>query len=313
MHHGFLKLSLCATVKLFLKHHTSNFSNIKPDPLKGRVLSCSNENMCGESSCQEDNSWMVTPAPASSPQPQPQPQHVKISLDWLQRWIAVWNLWQFLAGLGIGTGVRAGLKAYTSISGTWITPIWLLASAAAMAFLMYWSKRKSSRSQSLPLGSGAQIVVQGMGLEENLKHVEDYYKKHSGQYMEEIQAHFQRMAAHFVDPIERERFLIRTISNGALAVLHDDVWRYIYRSQIDLLQDLNIQAMTLEQIKPYYDAAALANPDTYKQYSFELWLAFMRGKLLIVQDGNVVQITVRGKDFLRFLVQDSLPIKLKLN
>jgi hypothetical protein len=267
--------------------------------------------MCGESACQEDNGWMVTPTPV--PPLQPQPQHFKKSLDWLQRWIAVWNLWQFVASLGIGTGVGAALRVFAHLPSIWIVPIALLVTAGVMALLAYASNHRSSGSQALPLGSGAQIVVQGMGLEENLKHVEDYYKKHNGRYMEEIQAHFQRMAAHFVDPVEREKFLIRTISNGALAVLHDESWRYIYRSQIELLQDLNIQAMTLEQIKPYYDAAALANPDTYKQYSFELWLSFMRGKLLIVQDGNVVQITVRGKDFLRFLVQDSLPIKSKLN
>jgi hypothetical protein len=128
--------------------------------------------------------------------------------------------------------------------------------------------------------------------------------------LEEVEKHFYRMAAHFTDTAEREQFLVRTLSAGALTVLHDQTWQTIFRSQCDLLQELNTKpAMNLDQVKPFYDAAVAAHPEAYKERSFELWLSYMRGQNVILQDANVIQITIRGKDFLRYIVQEGRSVK----
>jgi hypothetical protein len=50
------------------------------------------------------------------------------ALDWLARGQALVAL---LAALGIGRGVKAALDSFASVPSIWVTPLWLLASAAA--------------------------------------------------------------------------------------------------------------------------------------------------------------------------------------
>ena len=235
---------------------------------------------------------------------------LKTPLDWVQRWVA---LWQGLVGFGVGKLVEAILKLYTNLSPIWITPIWLLIAAAVWAALAYWSKRKESPLQPAGARTSTQIVTQAVGLEDNIKHVEEFYKNNAGRLRDEIEKHFERLLAHFVTSAERERFLFRANVSGALASFHDTTWNSIFRSQLELLQELNARALTLDQARPFYDSAALANPALYSQYSFEQWLSYMRGQSIVLQDGNVLQITVRGTDFLRYLVLNRKSAKERFN
>lgn len=60
--------------------------------------------------------------------------------------------------------------------------------------------------------------------------------------------------------------------------------------------------IALSDAKNYYDKAAVEYPAIYSQYSFEQWTAFMKGQQLILQHpSNMLEITVRGKDFLKYL------------
>jgi len=55
--------------------------------------------------------------------------------------------------------------------------------------------------------------------------------------------------------------------------------------------------------------AKSANPILYSNYTFDQWLNFMLSQLLIVfVDGNAVGITVRGREFLKYVVQEALPL-----
>ncbi len=80
-------------------------------------------------------------------------------------------------------------------------------------------------------------------------------------------------------------------------------WLTIYRSQIEALEELNTAGATVVgSLRRFYDSAAKAAPDFYRTTSFESWVHYMNAYALIRQDGNIVQITVRGKDFLKYLV-----------
>jgi hypothetical protein len=99
------------------------------------------------------------------------------------------------------------------------------------------------------------------GVEENVKSVTILYKTNSGPFLDEMEAHFQRLAAHHRDSAERERFLVRALSAGAISYLHDMTYSSIFRSQIEVLDNLNTHgAATLDTLKPSYDAAATASP-----------------------------------------------------
>jgi hypothetical protein len=187
-------------------------------------------------------------------------------------------------------------------------PDWTPAAGVFVAaLLVFWfvnrSKRMTVANQPTQTNT-TQVVVQGVGLETNIQAFEENYKKNSGQFLEEAEKLFQRLAAHFADPLEREKFLIRVLAGGSVVVLHNETWWVIWRSQIELLQELNTHTMILEQVKSYYDKAVVAYPVVYQNYSFEQWLAYLRSQNVILQDGSVIQLTVRGKDFLRFLIQE---------
>jgi hypothetical protein len=237
-------------------------------------------------------------------------EKLKTPLDWIQRWVA---LWQGLVGFGFGKLVEAVLSHLTSLTKEWITPIWLLVAAAIWALLAYWSKWESHPLQKAGSETGTQIVTQAVGLESNIKHVEDFYRNTAGDYQSQVERHFERLLAHFVNLEDRLRFLFRANINGVITAFHDATWNWIFRSQLELLQELNTRAMTLTEAKPFFDAAAAANPKLYKGSTFEIWLSFLKNHEVVLQDGNVLQITVKGKDFLKYLVLQGKSAKERIN
>jgi hypothetical protein len=64
-------------------------------------------------------------------------------------------------------------------------------------------------------------------------------------------------------------------------------------------------------LRPFYTPAAAQYPAVYQSYSFEQWLAFLRGQLLIRDESGQIFITVRGREFLAYLTRQGIsPNKL---
>ena len=102
---------------------------------------------------------------------------------------------------------------------------------------------------------------------------------------------------------EREAFYVRLLAIGAVGYTYDVVWAYIFKSQILLLMELNSRTLSPAEVKTFYDKAGSGYPDRYAKYSFEQWMEFLRSNLLIIHTPNgMVGITVRGKDFLKYLI-----------
>jgi hypothetical protein len=69
------------------------------------------------------------------------------------------------------------------------------------------------------------------------------------------------------------------------------------------LTELNQKILRREQLQPYYDKAAQASPAVYANYPFDEWLNYMKSQLLILEHpGQTFEITVRGKDFLKYML-----------
>jgi hypothetical protein len=63
--------------------------------------------------------------------------------------------------------------------------------------------------------------------------------------------------------------------------------------------------LPLEEIKSFYNQAAASRPDFYVRYTFDQWLSYMKAQLLLlVHPSNMVEITLRGKDFLKYLLHN---------
>ncbi len=99
-------------------------------------------------------------------------------------------------------------------------------------------------------------------------------------------------------------FLARFIGVGLISYLHDITWAYIFKSQLLMMLELNRRGgfLPLNDAKPYYDKAVADYPKLYANYSFNGWISFIKEHQLIIQHPtDMLEITVRGKDFLKYL------------
>lgn len=105
-----------------------------------------------------------------------------------------------------------------------------------------------------------------------------------------------------------EEFYSQFIGIGLVAYLHDITWAYIWRSQFLMLIELsrNGGIMPLSGARSFYEKGAVEYPRNYKSYTFEQWLAFMLTQgLLIRHPSEMLEITVRGRDFLSYSAHNS--------
>lgn len=218
-------------------------------------------------------------------------------LDWLGKGYLIVEI---LGGLGGGTMVKALLKTYTDLPSVWVTPIWLLMAAVFVALLVILGNKKLHRSerQRVAAQNTPSILVTSPPSFDATEFLRIAY---NSSLQSEIE-NGVRAAAPQNDPTARESYFVRIISVGSIAYLYDIIWAYIYRSQIFLLMDLNRRILPLYEVKTYYTRAANENAVVYAHYSFEQWMSFLRNYVLTIQlPGDTLGITIRGKDFLKYL------------
>jgi hypothetical protein len=103
-------------------------------------------------------------------------------------------------------------------------------------------------------------------------------------------------------PTEREAFYMRFIGVGIVAYAHEFTWALIFRSQIEVMEELSSRGlMPISDVRKHYDAVLQKHPDR-ATYSFEDWLGFLQSRLLLVKyPSEMVELSWNGKDFLKYL------------
>jgi hypothetical protein len=124
-------------------------------------------------------------------------------VDWLIRGHFVVQL---LIASGIGKFVRWLITKYAQVPRMLATSIWFLATGLLLWLLLLVFRKQGLLQQQTPPQTLSESAV---GIEANIKAVADFYKMGSGPFLDEIEGHFQRLAAHHKEPAERERFLER--------------------------------------------------------------------------------------------------------
>jgi len=234
-------------------------------------------------------------------------QGVGKGIDWLIRGQFIVQL---LGAIGAGKVLSWLLTRYLVLPRSLDLGIWFLASAGVLWLLLAIFGKKP-RVQSNPAQAAIQAVDQ-KGLTDVVKAVETFYNTNSGPMLQEVEAHAQQLTGYHKNPAERERFFVRTVAAAIVSYIFDVTWLSIYRSQLELMHEINIRkTLTVTDAKHFYDAAAQKYPQVYQRYPFESWLSFLRNQVLIKQDGATMQLTVRGIDFLKYLVQCGLSEKLR--
>jgi hypothetical protein len=110
-------------------------------------------------------------------------------------------------------------------------------------------------------------------------------------------------------PEERADKLFRYAQALILVTHFNQTYALIYNSQIRILEFLNTSTSRhKDDLKPYYEQAKSDFPDMFEDYGFDDYLNFLVSNLLInVTPENIVEITVVGVDFLKFIIESRLP------
>ena len=91
-------------------------------------------------------------------------------------------------------------------------------------------------------------------------------------------------------------------------------WSTIFKSQILALQESMSRSGWLpsNDAKSFYDKAVAEYRQIYRNYSFDQWLAYMQGEQLIIKHpSNMLEITHRGNDFLKYVAHWGRKIEAK--
>ena len=69
-----------------------------------------------------------------------------------------------------------------------------------------------------------------------------------------------RLAMKDKTPSERDNLLSKIVGVGVVNYLYDIVWAYIFKSQLDLLMELNRRTLLLSEAQEYYQKISCGIP-----------------------------------------------------
>jgi hypothetical protein len=103
---------------------------------------------------------------------------------------------------------------------------------------------------------------------------------------------------------DRERALFRISAAFVVAYGFEQLHNTIWASQWHALHFVNTRpdGVMLSELRGFYDRAAQQFPAWYQNYTFEQWLGFMESSMLLANMGGRKVISVRGREYLKFLI-----------
>ncbi len=110
---------------------------------------------------------------------------------------------------------------------------------------------------------------------------------------------------------ERERVLTRYLASSYLINRFEGIYSGIYGSQLRALEMLNQSApngLPFAAVKAWYEVGKGTYPSLYGEngeYTFEMWLSYMRRNTLVTTIDTNVHATVFANEFLKYIIQST--------
>lgn len=112
------------------------------------------------------------------------------------------------------------------------------------------------------------------------------------------------------NPAEREKVLVKHLAASEIFLVFERTYRVIFGSQLLALQFLSSVSNTLQDpkvLRPIYEQAKSKNSEFYASVSFEAWFSFLETTLLVARQDGKIGISIRGKEFLKYLIEQGYP------
>jgi len=102
---------------------------------------------------------------------------------------------------------------------------------------------------------------------------------------------------------ERDRWIFREGAKLSIALDFEQIYRVVFGSQMEVLGRANRPTgQSVVGTQQLYDAVAQAAPQTYNAYTYDAWRGFIEGHGLVMQVGDKVFTTDKGRLFINYLV-----------
>jgi hypothetical protein len=89
-------------------------------------------------------------------------------------------------------------------------------------------------------------------------------------------------------------------------------YHVIFGSQLvalKLLASSSNAVVDPESLRPFYEQAKSKHAEFYGAFTFENWLSFLQTQYLVARQADKVGISVRGREFLKFLIDQGYGVK----
>lgn len=154
------------------------------------------------------------------------------------------------------------------------------------------TREKPELSQDVP-AAGVDTIAK----------VDEFYRTYDNRMLVEVEDHLRLQSQQYPAGPDREKVLIRQFASFFIFGSFEYNWLLIFRSQIAALETLNQRSEKIEALRRFYDEAVTPeNAAFYSNYPYTSWLAYLKGAVFIREDGDVVSITIRGQEFLKYLI-----------
>jgi hypothetical protein len=217
-------------------------------------------------------------------------------LDWVERFKLVIDVVVAIAGLKL---VNQILVYIPQISSGWASAISWLSAAGILLGLLAWHRRRDITQENKR--STTQLAT--MESVKAFDEMEKFFQGYTSPIIEETEVNIRSRAEKYRGQ-ERKNFLVTTCARLVTVSFSEQIWLLIFGSQLRALEEVNKQPVKIDFLKTYYDAGLQQRPDFYGngKYSFASWLAFLKHWKLMIEDGDSIAITIRGREFLKYLV-----------
>lgn len=220
----------------------------------------------------------------------------KNALEWMQLAKFVGDC---LVTVASWKAIRTVLAHVAHLSSDWASVISYLCAGFVLLGIVWWQQRSRNNH-------GKQTVQTQPRVDPGptqFQNVEDFYRTYDNTLLRETEINVRKLSDQYQPGSDRERFFIRLVASGVVIFIFELIWVSIFRSQIRGLEQLNGGPLRIDDLRPHYQQATTEYPQVYGKYSFEQWLAFLRTQILIKDHPRGLEITVRGREFLKYLIQ----------
>jgi hypothetical protein len=135
----------------------------------------------------------------------------------------------------------------------------------------------------------------------------DFFRTAYYSALQDVARNSFRVEAERIRPQDKESFYLDVLAVGSMILAYDSIWWPLYRSQLRALLALNKKngIVPIAEFRAFYEEAKKDFSSEYENLgiSFDSWMSYLQNSILLkIHPSEMIEITLKGKDFLKYLL-----------